>query len=326
MFTKIIEQIDYYLDHITMYRLVLYVLIVFIVAAAIFGIFGLVPFSFISIIFSATFLVFISWLTNNIFSIVFKAPTNIESVFITSLILALIITPFKSANGLIFLAWAAIWGTASKYIFAIGKKHIFNPAAVAVLLTSMVIGQAASWWIGTKYFIPFVFLGGILIVRKIRKIDMVYSLIMTVLITTFIFAVSKNLNVFTAFNNILFNSSLFFFAFVMFTEPLTSPPTKNLQIIYGILVGILFTPQFHIGGLYFTPELALICGNVFSYLVSPKYRLHREFTILYLYLKNLLSFLRGNIWSGRYPTKTPTTEETEDILQSPPPRAKELYV
>ena len=32
-------------------------------------------------------------------------------------------------------------------------------------------------------------------------------------------------------------------------------------------------PPFHIFSLYFTPELAILAGNVFSYLVSPKAKL-----------------------------------------------------
>jgi ferredoxin-NADP reductase len=68
-------------------------------------------------------------------------------------------------------------------------------------------------------------------------------------------------------------SPLFFLAFVMLTEPLTTPPTKKLQIWYGAIVGVLFAPQIHLGSVYTTPELALVIGNVFSYAVSPKQKL-----------------------------------------------------
>ena len=58
----------------------------------------------------------------------------------------------------------------------------------------------------------------------------------------------------------------------MLTEPMTTPPTKALRIIYGTVVGLMFAPQFHIGSFYFTPELALVAGNIISYAVSPKIR------------------------------------------------------
>jgi ferredoxin-NADP reductase len=60
---------------------------------------------------------------------------------------------------------------------------------------------------------------------------------------------------------------------VIVTEPLTAPPARPLRVAYAALVGVLFTPQFHLGRLYTTPELAILIGNVFAYLVSPKARL-----------------------------------------------------
>ena len=78
---------------------------------------------------------------------------------------------------------------------------------------------------------------------------------------------------FTLFTQLLFYSPLFFFAFIMLTEPLTTPPTKKLRIIYGALCGVLFSPLIHIGSIYFTPELSLVVGNIFSYIVSPKQKL-----------------------------------------------------
>ena len=56
----------------------------------------------------------------------------------------------------------------------------------------------------------------------------------------------------------------------MFTEPLTTPPTRSLQLMYAVLIGLLFPPQVHLGSWYTTPELALVIGNVFAYLISPR--------------------------------------------------------
>jgi ferredoxin-NADP reductase len=63
-----------------------------------------------------------------------------------------------------------------------------------------------------------------------------------------------------------------FFGSIMLTEPLTLPPTKPLARVYAGITGVLFIPQIHLGPLYSTPELALLVGNAFSYLVSPKER------------------------------------------------------
>src|SRR5579859_1533076 len=107
-----LKKIDYFLDRITMYRLVLYFLIALLFIATIYSFVGILAFSSIALVSATIFLVVVSWITNKIFSSIFQAPTNVESLYITALILALIISPVQSAHGYIFLAWAAILAMA----------------------------------------------------------------------------------------------------------------------------------------------------------------------------------------------------------------------
>ena len=265
--------IDDILNRVTMYRLVLYYLIVLIFVAFVFGFLHILPYDPTAIAFSTLLILVVCWITNWIFARVFEAATNIESVYITGLILALIITPVTATDhtGVGFLIFASVWAMASKYLFAIGKKHIFNPAAFAVALTALVINQPATWWVGGNLaLLPFVLVGGLLVVRKIQRFDLVGSFTLASLVT--IIATSSSGSLTTPIVQTLLHSSFFFLAFVMLTEPLTTPPTRLLRVLYGALVGFLFAPNIHIGGFYMTPELALLVGNVFSYLVSPKGR------------------------------------------------------
>ncbi len=263
-------RIDYVLDRITMYRLVLYVLVSLVALAAILAYFKLLPFSPLWLLGSTLFLVIMCWAANTIFAYTFRVPTNIESGPITALILALIITPAQSFTAFQFLGWAAILAMASKYILALNKKHLFNPAAVAVVITLFAVGESASWWVGTARMLPLVFLGGLLITRKIRQEDMAWSFCATVFGSICILALVQGQSLVTELNALFIQSPLFFFAFIMLTEPLTAPPTKSLRRLYAVLTGFLFLPQLHIGSLYSTPEIALVVGNIFSYVVSPK--------------------------------------------------------
>ena len=85
--------IDRLLNNITMYRLVMYYLIVLLAIAAIFGAFGILPYSPIAIVFSALFLVAVAWAVNGILRKNNERTGESESSYITALILALIITP-----------------------------------------------------------------------------------------------------------------------------------------------------------------------------------------------------------------------------------------
>jgi ferredoxin-NADP reductase len=262
--------IDDVLNRITMYRLVLYYLVGLLLAAFIFSFFGVLPYDPTAFAFSAILILLVCWATNWVFARVFEAQTNVESVYITALILILIITPTTASNaaGVGFLIFASVWAMASKYIFAINKKHIFNPAAFAVALTAIVINQPAIWWVGGNVvLLPLVLIGGLLVVRKIQRFDLVSSFAVVALTTTVLTASTTNYA--TPLLQTLLHSSFFFLAFVMLTEPLTTPPTRWLRIVYGAIVGFFFAPNIHIGGFYFTPELALLIGNVFAYLVSP---------------------------------------------------------
>ena len=256
-----------------MYRLVLYYLITLLVAAAVFGFFTLLPYSPGDLAFSTLLILATSWVTNMLFVKGFGAMPNVESVYITGLILSLIITPVAPTNyaGVGFLVFAAAWAMASKFIFAIGKKHIFNPAAFGVALGAIVLGQSATWWVGGNLpLLPLVVLGGLLIVRKIHRFDLVIAFGVVSLFT--IILTANGGNFITAVMQTILHSAIFFLAFVMLTEPLTMPPNRLSRIIYGALVGFLFAPNIHLGSFYFTPELALLIGNIFVYIVSPKGR------------------------------------------------------
>ena len=279
-----ITIIDNFLNRITMYRLVLYYLIGLIIISIGYGFFHILPFSPEILLFSTAIILVACFISNFLFARAFGVAPNTESIYITALILALIISPVSSNDytGIGFIIFASAWAMGSKYIFAIGRKHIFNPAAFGVAISAIMIGQSATWWVaGNLYLLPFVFFGGLLIVRKIHRFDLISSFFIVSLVTISLTSTSSNLM--TPIIQTLLHSSFFFLAFVMLTEPLTMPPNWILRVLYGAIVGFLFAPNIHLGSYYLTPEIALLIGNIFVYFVSPKGRF-----ILTLKEKNII--------------------------------------
>lgn len=270
------NRIDRFLNNITTYRLVLYSLICLLIIAFLEGSFRVLSVDLQWLLASVFFLIVTCWLTNKIFSKLFKAQTNLESVFISSLILACIVGPATSLKSFLFIAMAAIWTMASKYIFAIRRKHIFNPVAIGIWIAGLSLGQYATWWIGSLSMMPFVLIVGLLIVRKLRREYMFISFFISVFFIATLFSLSNPNDFLNDLKTAFFSTPIFFFAGIMFTEPLTTPPTKTLQIFYGFFVGILFTPQFHIGSFRTGIEGALLLGNIFSYLVSPRIKAYLQ--------------------------------------------------
>ena len=275
---KIVNTIDAQLSKITMYRVVLYYVAALLVVAVGLGALKLIPYQPTAIIFSVLFITTICVVANMLFAKVFKAFANAESVYITAFILALIISPpsaFLDSHYFMIAIWASVWAMASKFMFAIYKKHIFNPVAIGVVMSGLV-GLTATWWVATFWMMPLVLVGGLLVTRKIQRFDLVVSFLVfalgTILASRFLYSsVTPDIgSVVTILQKSLIDAPAFFFAFAMLTEPLTTPPKRSLRILYGAFVGIIFAPAMHLWGVYSTPEIALVIGNIFSYLVGPK--------------------------------------------------------
>ena len=268
-----LDFIDGWLEKITMYRLMLYYLLGLLVIALIESQSGFLNYSPIALVLYSFMFVAICWSANKVFAYVLKAPTNSESSLITGLILALIVSPINSKSSIIFAVLVAIVAMASKYIIAINKKHIFNPAAFGVVSVGLIVNQAATWWVGNPKMLPFVLIGGILITRKIRRERMVTIFIITSLVATTLFTYLTGGDVNLFLQRTVLSFPLFFMAFVMLTEPLTSPTSKRGQNWYAILAGALFPPQVHLASIYSTPQLDLMVSNAFAYLSSPRIKL-----------------------------------------------------
>lgn len=268
-----LDGVDRFLNSITMYRLVLYGLSVVSSVSIIFGFFGLLPYDGIYLLLSLALICVACLISNALFSKLFKAPVNTESVYITFLILFLVLSPPADFSETLPLILASVIAMASKYILNLGKKHFFNPAAIALVCLGLLGYGQVIWWVGSLVLLPVVLIIGLLVVRKIRRFHLFLSFVLSSVLVILLYRIGSRSDLVSSVLELFTSWPLIFFSTIMLTEPLTTPPTKRLRIFYGIIVGILFGVQFHIGPLYATPELALVIGNVFSYLVSSKQKL-----------------------------------------------------
>ncbi|MEN9649430.1 MAG: hypothetical protein RL094_397 [Candidatus Parcubacteria bacterium] len=254
-----------------MYNLVLKCLWVIAGVAIVLGAFGVIPYSPLSLIGSFLTLAVVSWAVNGLFAHIFKVPANVESYSITSLILFFIMPPATSIAGYGVLALTAAIAMASKYLLVVHHTHIANPAAFGAFVVGL-IGFGDSWWVGNYMSLyPFLIVAGALIVKKIRRWPLFIGYALAALVGSSIVALLNDLSVPSVALGVLTNGALIFLGTVMLTEPLTMPSTRKMQIIYGVIVGFLAT--FTAGAFYVSLELALIIGNVFAFVVSPKFRL-----------------------------------------------------
>ena len=80
---------------------------------------------------------------------VFEAPLNDDSAVISGLILALIAGPASSPTTCL-PRLGRDPGHGIKYVIAWRHIHLFNPVAIALVLTGLFADQSASWWIAVR--------------------------------------------------------------------------------------------------------------------------------------------------------------------------------
>lgn len=272
-----LKRIDSWVNSVTMYYLTMRGLIGLAGVAFIASVFGEISYSPLSLVLSLGVL-FMVCVGGNYFSAkALNATPSVESGAITALILFFLMIPSDDVRGLGAIALAGLIATASKYVIAYRKRHLFNPAAIGALMAGLVVGFGAIWWVGTPILLPFVAVLGVLVARKIRRTHLfvvgALACIASVIIVQLVLGtVSTGQELWFLVRQLFGSWPVIFFCSIMLTEPATTPPKKTLQIVYAVMVGALFGLPVHLGPLYMSPELALLIGNLFSYLVSSKER------------------------------------------------------
>jgi ferredoxin-NADP reductase/Na+-translocating ferredoxin:NAD+ oxidoreductase RnfD subunit len=267
------RYLDNFLNSITMYRLVLYGLSLIAILGTVFSFAGVLPFNGFQLIISAVLLLAVCVGSNKALGFAFKVPDNIESSYITALILFLILPAPRTIIDGVILALVGLAAMASKYVLNIGGKHLFNPAAVSVVLLALSGLGAATWWVGSSVLLLPVAVVGLLMVRKVRWSWLFISFIVVATISITVNGLLDGANFSELLISTFISGPIIFFGSIMLTEPSTTPPTRRRQIIYGALVGALYGIPFHFGLFHNAPELTLVVGNIYSYFASPKGRL-----------------------------------------------------
>ncbi len=278
------KYIDNFLNGITMYKLVLFGLSILFLLSLIGGFTGILDYSPYAMLLSYFVLISVCYVSNWIFSLVFKVQTNVESSFITALILYFTLIPISSFYDLNIFLLAGVIAMGSKYIFAINKKHIFNPVAITLVILSLFGSGLAGWWVGSMAMLLPVSILGFLVLRKVKRFQMFGIFAGVATVVALISATKSGGSAIEALNQLFVSGPLVFFGTIILTEPLTTPPQRNRQIIYGSLSGLFYSLVFSIGPLSSSPALALFIANMYSYLASPRARL-----LLELKEKNKLS-------------------------------------
>jgi glycine betaine catabolism B len=286
-----IRWLDRVTGKVTMYRLVLICLLAVALESLLVALTGqLAPYTALGILVSLVVAVAVSYLSNRLFALVFRVQPHSESSLITGLILGMLFLPILDAAHLATIAVAALLASASKYLLAIRRRHVFNPAAAGAFVAGLIFPlDGAGWWVATIWLLPIVTLAALVILFRTRHLALgvVFTVIAAGTVTAITVATGS-----AAFGSALATAlvsfPIVFFVGFMLSEPLTLPPRRWQQLVEAVIVGGLFgleTLGFHLGPIYASPLVALLVGNLLAFLVGQR----RGIRLDYLGRKKLTS-------------------------------------
>jgi Na+-translocating ferredoxin:NAD+ oxidoreductase RnfD subunit len=156
----------------------------------------------------------------------------------------------------------------SKYLFRSRAANVFNPAALAIIASFYVFHTGQSWWGALTDVFPVakvvLLAGGAFIAGRVNKMPLVltflgaYFLLFTV--TAF---VGNPLSVAEIFRTPDVEAALYF-AFLILTDPPTSPAKYPDQIVCGLIVAVVSYAFFEWAGVVYYLLAGVLAGNVWE--------------------------------------------------------------
>lgn len=156
----------------------------------------------------------------------------------------------------------------SKYIFRTHSANVFNPAALAMVGSYYVFHAGQSWWGALVDVFPMsklvLIVGGSYIASRVNKLPLVLVFLGAYFALFTMAAFARDpLSVAEIFRTPDFEAALYF-AFIILTDPPTSPPKYRDQCIFaGITAVVSFGLFEFLGTVYFLLG-GVLAGNVWE--------------------------------------------------------------
>ncbi|TXK19266.1 FAD-dependent oxidoreductase [Homoserinibacter sp. GY 40078] len=260
-----IARLDRMLGRLTMYLTVIVCLGVIGFVALGMSIAGLLAVDPLALLASAAVLLVTSWIAGEVLARIFRSRAHTSSSVITALLLAFVLQPTLTLDGLLGLAAAAAAAAASKYLIAWRGRHVANPAAIGALVVGTTGLAFPSWWVGTGPLLPVVAIAAALVLWRTRRLEMGLTFIVLAAAITIGRLVVGGAPADTAVSIAFASSPYVFAAGFMLSEPLTLPPRRWQRIVVAVVAALVMTVPFVLGPISNSPELGLVVAGVVAF-------------------------------------------------------------
>ncbi len=181
-----------------------------------------------------------------------------ESSWVTGLLIGLIVDP----TGIWAAVVASLIASLTKQFIAPGDhRHVFNPAAMGIFVSSLILQRPVAWWGAAWGIVPAV----IIAVGMLSTLITLRRVWTAVLFLLLYFGFTRSIA-------LTVDGTVFLFAFIMLVDPITSISGKWWKYLWGVLVGLLAGLASMLR-LNLDPLLtALLITNAGTYIALKRYR------------------------------------------------------
>ncbi|HXE62101.1 MAG TPA: RnfABCDGE type electron transport complex subunit D [Bryobacteraceae bacterium] len=156
----------------------------------------------------------------------------------------------------------------SKYIVRTRHANVFNPAAVAVIASYYVFHTGQSWW-GALTEVPLwiqaaLILGGIFITDRVKKMPLVLTFLGVYFLLFTAASYLGNPRWVAEIYRSPDAEAALYFAFIILTDPPTSPAKYPDQFIFGTLVAIVSFAFFEWAGVVYYLLAGVLTANIWE--------------------------------------------------------------
>ena len=188
-----------------------------------------------------------------------------DGAMLTGWLIALVLSPHEAW----WIAGAtSALGIAAKHLLHAGRANVLNPAAAGLVASYHLFDSGQSWWgampEGSVWWILLLVALGAVMAQRLHKATAALVFLGTWFAAATVVAyVGDPVRVVEVFRAPDLQAAVFFAAF-MLTDPPTSPPKVDDQIVYGILVAVAaFAVLTLVGAAHFLLSGVLV-GNLWE--------------------------------------------------------------
>ena len=200
-----------------------------------------------------------------------------SGAILTGLIIAMVQTPYESWS--VAAATSAI-AIVSKYLVRTHSANVFNPAALALVISFHLFGTGQDWW-GALPDLPVAAAAvlvalGVFIANRVNKLPMVLAFlgVYYTLFTLTAFA-GDPVRVAGVFRTPDVQAVLYF-AFFILTDPPTSPTRYADQLVSAAIVAVVSYVVFTWAGVVYYLLAGVLAGNVWEAWRRHRVRVRRH--------------------------------------------------